>query len=229
MTKKWIIASALVYAPLADGQGWVDINLYPYLSDVDSDTTMSAFAFKKLPGKFHYFGFVNYGSKSGNKGEWNKYYTEQNIRYKATQSFDLTVQSNFRTGDDNDRHRLGIRWRLNDTSGLSQFFSSINTKYAINWHAVQFDHEDADVWQLEHTWRTDFKCFGKGAYFSGFIDHTFNEDLAPGLPDSPIVAEAQFGLSIGKGWYAIAEYRINQYRRSDVNNMSAGVEYIFRF
>lgn len=221
------LCACAAISPSLSAKGFVDVNLYPYLSDVDGDWTMTTMAFQTLPNRFHYLGFVNMGSKTGDKGELNKYYSEQNIRYKLSDSsaFDLTAQFNFRTGDDNDRHRLGVRWRLNDSGPLSSFFSAIGTQYAINLHAIQFDHEDADVWQLEHTFKTVFPCFNKKLYLSGFVDHTFNEDLAPGMPDSPIVGEVQLGYQLSKRWFAIAEYRVNQYRRSDVNNMTAGVEY----
>ncbi|MCG8454123.1 MAG: hypothetical protein MI717_13185, partial [Spirochaetales bacterium] len=57
-------------------------------------------------------------------------------------------------------------------------------------------------------------------YIAGFIDHTFNQDLPENFPNSPIVSEIQFGYEIYENLYFITEYRINEYRRSDVNNLA---------
>ena len=142
-----------------------------------------------------------------------------------TAPIDLTVQGNMRSGEDNDRLRLGFRWRLNDTAFLSPFFKAINLSYSINFHAVQIDDVEADVWQMEHVFAMAFPYLTDRLYLAGFIDHTFNEDLPDEVPSDPAVAEVQLGLRLVENFYAIAEWRLNQYRRSDVNNLALGVEY----
>lgn len=66
-------------------------------------------------------------------------------------------------------------------------------------------------------------------YLSGFIDQTFNEQLPDNIPDDPIVAEAQLGFRLIENLYTVAEYRLNQYRRSDVNNLALGLQYKIRW
>lgn len=209
--------------------GFLDFNFYPYLSDVDNDNVFTLNIFAALPNRFSYFSLTNYGNQSG-RGELEdvvSFYTEQNLRWKIADDspLDLTAQYNMRGGEDNDRLRLGFRWRLNNTEFLEDFFQAINLKYSINFHALQLDHRSEDVWQMEHVFAMKFPYLTDRLYLSGFVDHTFNEDLPDSIPDDPMVAEAQLGLRLVENFYVTTEYRLNQYRRSDVNNLAAGVEY----
>lgn len=209
--------------------GFIDFNLYPHLTDVSNDNTMTISAASTLPNRFSYFGFINFGNAKNTSelSEFDVFYTEQNIRWiiQEESPLDLTVQLNFRSGEDNDRHRLGLRWRLNDTAGLAKIFAALHLKYALNWHAIQFDHEDPDVWQLEHTFALKFPYLSDRLYLSGFVDHTFNQNLPDNFPNSPLVAEVQLGYKVFEGFFLIAEYRVNDYRRSDTNNLALGFEY----
>ncbi len=209
--------------------GFLDFNSYPYLSDVDDDNGFTLNAAAKLPGRFSYFSLTNLGNLDSDSEQRDEvtYYTEQNIRWQVAEGspLDLTLQMNFRSGANNDRHRLGVRWRLSDTQALEDAFRAINLSYSINLHAIQFDHEDPDVWQMEHVFRLGFPYISDRLYLAGFIDHTFNQELADNMPDNPMVAEAQLGYQLLDNLYLIGEYRLNQYRRSDVNNLALGIEY----
>ncbi|WP_204602122.1 hypothetical protein [Paremcibacter congregatus] len=209
------------------GGGFIDFNAYPYLSDTDNDTIVTINVAAKLENRFSYFSLLNLGKKSGTEADTVTYYTEQNLRWKITETspFDLTIQLNFRSGEKNDRHRLGVRWRLNDTPGLVDFFKALHLKYALNLHGIQFDHEAAYVWQMEHAFRMVFPGISDRLYLAGFIDHTFNQDLPEDLPRNPIVAEVQFGVRLVENFFGITEYRINQYRRGETDNLAVGVEY----
>ncbi|WP_281560058.1 hypothetical protein [Thalassomonas sp. RHCl1] len=211
--------------------GFLDFNLYPHLTDVDTDSVFTLNAAAKLRYRFSYFSLLNFYSQdgSGSLGDADAFYTEQNIRWQISESspLDLTLQMNLRTGEDNDRHRLGIRWRLSDTSFLQDFFKSIHLKYSINWHAVQFDHEDPYIWQLEHSFMMKFPYISDRLYLSGFADHIFNQDLPSTIPANPVVMEAQLGYRLVENFFIVSEYRINQYRRSDVNNLAIGLQYKF--
>lgn len=206
--------------------GFLDFNLYPYMTDVDSDNVITVNIAAQLPERFSYFSLTNIGNVDGGSElkDTTTFYTEQNIRWQIRDQspLDLTLQMNFRTGDDNDRHRLGVRWRLNDSQALSDFFERLNLRYSINLHALQFDSEDAYVWQMEHVFRVNLS---ERLYLGGFIDHTFNQDLPDSLTRRPMVGEAQLGYRLVENLYAITEYRLNEYRRSDVNNLTVGVEY----
>ena len=226
------IVSISLVATAADGKkssGFIDANLYPYLVNTGSDNFLSVLVGLNFGGKLSYFSLTNFGNFKGNGGlpDRNTFYTEQNLRWRLskTSPLDLTAQLNFRSGALNDRHRFGVRWRLSDTEGLKSFFKSLNLAYSINWHAAQIDHEDAYVWQLEHAFRFTFPSLTERLYLAGFADHTFNQNLPTNFPKSPIVGEVQAGYRLFDKMFAIAEYRVNQYRRGDVNNFALGVEY----
>jgi len=232
------LSSVLLLATLLSGPalsevnsrgGFLDFNIYPHLSDVDSDNVLTLNIASKLPARFSYFSLTNIGNVKGDSElkDTTSYYTEQNIRWQIQEAspIDLTIQMNFRTGEDNDRHRLGLRWRLNDTQALQSTFARLNLSYSVNWHAIQFDNEDPDVWQLEHVFRMTFPYLTDRLYFAGFIDHTFNQDLPRGFPTNPIVGEAQLGYRLFENFHLVTEYRVNEYRRSDVNNLATGFEY----
>ena len=203
------------------------------MSDVDNDNTMTINIAAKLRDRFSYFSLTNIGNQNEASEllDQDAFYTEQNIRWQVTDTspLDLTIQLNFRSGEYNDRHRLGVRWRLHNTIALRDFFQAIHLIYAINLHAIQFDHEDADVWQIEHAFKLTFPYISDRLYLGGFIDHTFNEDLASEVPSNPIVSEIQLGYRLIENVYAVSEFRINEYRRSDVNNMAVGIEYTIKW
>ena len=209
-------------------KGFIDINVYPYLTDVTNDSVFTINLGANLSDNLSYFSLNNFYNQ-GDKhyiNDLDDFYTEQNLRWKFEGTpFDATMQANFRTGQDNDRHRLGLRWRLNDTSALEDFFSSIHLKYAINFHLIQFDNDPNDVWQMEHAYFMKFPYLSDKLYLSGFIDHTFNETTAPVIPNNPVVSETQLGYQLTENFYLVAEWRINQYRRTDVNNTAIGIQY----
>ncbi len=213
--------------------GFIDFNFYPYLSDVDSDNSITINAASSFENRFSYFSLTNFGNQADANalGDQNTFYTEQNVRWQINENspFDLTLQMNFRSGDNNDRHRLGVRWRLNNTQSLKAFFESIHLTWAVNFHLVQFDDVPANVWQMEHAFKMTFPSINNKLYLAGFIDHTFNEDLATGMPSSPVVGEVQLGYRMVENLHLVAEYRVNQYRRSDVNNLAIGIEYIMKW
>lgn len=136
---------------------------------------------------------------------------------------------NFRSGDDNDRHRLGFRWRINDTQLFKAAFKAINLNWSINFHLKQFDSVPEDVWQMEHVFRMTFPALTNRLYLAGFIDYTFNENLSGNMPNNPMVGEVQLGFRIIENLFFVAEYRVNEYRRADVNNMALGLEYLIKW
>tara|TARA_R110002050_G_scaffold1244_4_gene8714 strand:- start:146591 stop:147322 length:732 start_codon:yes stop_codon:yes gene_type:complete len=209
--------------------GFIDLNVYPYQSKVNHDTTFTINAFLNFSNRFSYFSLTNFSNESdnGKLPNLDTFFTEQNLRWQLTETspFELTLQSNLRSGSHNDRHRLGLRWSLNKSTFIAPFLESINLNYFINWHAIQFDHQENYIWQLEHAFSMSFPYISERLYLSGFVDHTFNENLAATIPNNPIVGEAQFGYKLFSNTFAVAEYRVNQYRRSNVNNIAVGLEY----
>lgn len=213
--------------------GFIDINAYGYLTDFETDSVVTINAAATLSNRFSYFSLTNFINQSGTDElqDTTGYYTEQNIRWQIRENspLDLTAQFNFRTGVDNDRHRLGFRWRLNDTNFLRNFMSTIYLSWAINFHLYQQDSEPGNVWQIEHSYRMTFPYISNKLYLAGFIDHTFNQQLPAGYPSDPVVWETQIGYELLENFYAITEYRINEYNRSDVNNLAVGLEYMIKW
>lgn len=229
----FIFSSYSLAASKNSSGGFIDINLYGYLSDFETDSVATINAAATLPNRFSYFSLTNFINQSGTDElqDTTGYYTEQNIRWQIREGspLDLTAQFNFRTGVDNDRHRLGFRWRLNDTDFLRDFMAKINLSWAVNFHLYQWDSEPGHVWQIEHSYRMTFPYISNKLYLSGFIDHTFNQTLPSGYPSDPVVWETQIGYELFENFFAITEYRINEYNRSDVNNLAAGLEYLIKW
>ena len=208
--------------------GVLDFNIYPYLSDVDNDAVVTVNIAAQLKNGFSYASLTNFYNEedAAELEDTTSFYTEQNIRWQIPNtSFDLTTQMNFRSGKNNDRHRLGVRWRMHDSELIGHFFEQWHLKWSINLHAIQFDHTSENEWQIEHVFFLKMPYLSNRLYLAGFIDHTFGEDLPDDYPSSPIVAEAQLGWRLVENLYLVTEYRINEYRRSDVNNLAVGIEY----
>jgi hypothetical protein len=218
-----------VYADDIIQNGFLDFNVYPYQTKVDNDSSFTINAFLNFSNRISYFSLTNFSDQSGSGKLPNidTFYTEQNLRWQISETspFQLTLQSNIRSGSHNDRHRLGVRWSLNKSEFIAPLLNRIHLNYFINWHAIQFDHQENHIWQLEHTFSMTFPYISERLYLNGFVDHTFNENLSAAIPNNPIVAEAQLGYKLFSNTYAVTEYRINQYRRSNVNNIAIGLEY----
>ncbi|MGB1907437.1 MAG: hypothetical protein ACPHN3_08885 [Spongiibacter sp.] len=229
----WVFLWLLLCAAVAQGapsqRGFLDFNLYPYLSDASSDSVATLNVGAQLPQRLSLFMFINFynAPAEGELTETTTFYSEQTLKWQISDGspFDLTVQSNLRSGEDNDRLRFGARWRFHDTPVIGELFKAIHLSYSINFHAIQIDERDESVWQMEHAFRMGFPWLSERLYLGGFIDHTFNETLPEAIPANPMVAEAQLGWRLVEDLYLVAEYRLNQYRRSDVNNLALGLEY----
>ena len=226
-----LVACSNAYAA---NKGFLDFNLYPYLSDVDNDSVFTINAAAKFSPRWSYFSLTNFSNNESYEAleETAGYYTEQNLRYHlwGHSAFDATLQWNLRSGTEDDRLRLGVRWRLQDSAFWQDWFKWAHLSYTLNVHFLQLDHSDDSVWQMEHAffWRAPGKLVDR-VYVSGFIDHTFGETLADEMPSNPIVAEVQLGYRFYQQFYFVYEYRINEYRRSNVNNAALGLEYKFLF
>lgn len=212
--------------------GFLDFNFYPYLSDVDSDSVFTLNAFSKLPWGFSYSSLTNVYNEPDRKPFYDTgtFYTEQNLRWAlpADLPLDLTLQYNMRSGLKNDRLRFGGRVRFDAVPFIDKAFKAISLQYSITFHLLQLDHERGFVWQMEHIFRLDTPYLDRRLYLAGFADHTFNQDV-PGGPNNPVILEAQAGVRLIEELYAIAEYRINQYRVDSESNLGLGAEYVIKW
>ncbi|MGK0238846.1 MAG: hypothetical protein ACI92G_002312 [Candidatus Pelagisphaera sp.] len=213
--------------------GFVDLNIYPELTEVNTDSVYTVNLFHKLPKRLHYFSLTNFNNADPSKELSDRFtfYTEQNIRWAIREELplDLTAQLNLRSGTDKERLRLGLRWRISSTSALKAFCDSIHLSYSIDFHLLQLDHENSNVWQMEHVFSMTFPTISERLYLAGFIDHTFGEDLPQGYPSAPIVGEAQLGYRVAGDWHLTTEYRVNGYRRSNTTNLAIGVQYLYKW
>ena len=78
---------------------------------------------------------------------------------------------------------------------------------------------------MEHYFKLRFPGLSDRLYLSGFIDQTFDLDMPDEFPDVLIVAEVQGGVRIWKNFYAVVEYRNNDFRLGNESNLAAGIEY----
>ncbi len=93
---------------------FIDFNFYPY-TKVNDDNSFTTNPFLKLPKKLSYFSLTNFSNQenSSELGETFGCYTDQNLRCSLDKiPFDLTVQWDLRSGNDNDHLHLGTLWSL---------------------------------------------------------------------------------------------------------------------
>jgi hypothetical protein len=220
-----IIILLLLHPLTANAQGNISFNLYPWLDDVNTDSDFTVTTFIPLPHRFSYFSFVNIGGVL-HSGSPKFIITEQNIRWNISEKYpvDFVAQDTIRNGHDNDTIHLGLRWRLNNTSQLREFFNKISLAYSFHVFPIRFDQRDLGGWQVSHVYTMTFPYISDRLYFSGFFDHNIGEGSASTGRRDNIVSENQFGVRLYKQFYAVLEYRFNEYRRNNKNNLGAGIE-----
>ena len=212
------------------GESYLGFNTYPYLSDIKSDKIITINVATAPQQRFSYYGYLDIGNESRAAAftDTENFYSEQNFRWQLTKTspLDLTAQFNFRSGQNDDRQRLGIRWRLHDSPTLDNFFQRLHLNWSVNFHLLQFDQETGRSWQVEHDFKVTFPNLTKRLYVSGFAEQTFNHSDGESIPNNPLVAEVQMGVQIVEFINFAIEYRLNEYRREGVNNLAVGVEYL---
>lgn len=223
-----LAAIGVASANAADGPPrlTVNTNLYPYLDPVENDTDLTLVINARLPARFSYFSFLNFqGLMSEGDFEFGR--SEQNLRWALSDKLplDLNLQAIIVEGSGNDVTQFGIGWRVHNTPGLGDFLSRINLIYRITFQLKRFSSGDDDAWQMEHYFKLRFPGLSDRLYLSGFIDQTFDLDMPDEFPDVLIVAEVQGGVRIWKNFYAVVEYRNNDFRLGNESNLAAGIEY----
>ena len=208
----------------------LDLSLYPYLDRVKNDTDLTVLVNAKLPARFSYFGFMNLrGVITDGDVVFNR--SEQNLRWGLSENLpiDINFQALLIDGGANDFSQIGFSWRVSDTGFLKGVFERLNLSYRMNVYLKRFSFADDDAWQMEHFFRLTFPGISERLYLIGFLDQTFNIDLPAAFPRRPIVSEVQLGARIFDRFYAVTEYRINEFRISEKYNLAIGIEYKFRW
>lgn len=234
----WLMAALAVVGSSASApalaSGYLDFNAYPYLGAVDNDTELTVNTAARFNDRWSYYSTADFAASTDNTVVEDGYAlrVEQNLRYHlwGVSPFDATVQWEVRPGAKDDAWRFGVRLRLQDVDPWQGWFHWARLDYTINAHVLQLDHGEASVWQLEQRfyWRAP-GVLQHRVYVSGFVEQAFGEALPEGYPSNPIVAEVQMGYRFFEQFYLIGEYRVDQYRRGDINNLAAGIEYKFLF
>jgi hypothetical protein len=201
-------------------------DFYPYLSNRKDDTEFTLNTSITLPAGLSYFSFVNVGN-AFNVERTEFLVSEQNLRWRITERIplDVAIQAIIVRGDDNDSLQVGPRWRLNDTSMLRPFLKSIHATYSISFFIKRFDSVPGEVRQISHAYSLAFPFISDRLYLSGFVDQNFHRNAPPGKQRRAILTETQLGFRLFKNLYGIAEYRRNEYRASDKDNLAVGFEY----
>ncbi|MTI41545.1 hypothetical protein [Fulvivirga lutimaris] len=220
------IASSTVMAQEKSGKvksGFMDPNIY-YDTRGHSEFTINALA--KFHGPFEYFGFVNYTGAEEDT-DVGSFYVEQTLRWKFYNKLplNLAVQAALRSGAANDSYRLGLRWIANETGGISELLSKLHLSYGVTLFALQAGYGDQQRYlaQIEHAYR--FSFWQNKVYISGFADQNLNHGS-----DNPFtwVTEHQLGIQLLPNFYAVAEYRINEFL-TETTGVGLGLEYVMRF
>lgn len=202
--------------------------LYPYQHRVDDDTDLTLTISGNLPGRFSYFSFNNFkGLTTGESAQFDR--SEQNLRMTIANDWplDLNLQGVLAKGSGNDFYQAGISWRINDTPAWRGLFDRINFVWRMTVHMKRWgvDSAAADAWGIEHSFRLTVPEWTDRLYLSGFHDTTYGLDVPAGAAQRPVVSEVQLGARLWNKFYVIAEYRRNDLRVGDEQNLSAGIEY----
>ncbi len=202
------------------------VNLYPKFTDVQTDYDMAIDTLIVVNKRFSYFGYVNLrGVSNSNKFDFNN--SEQTFRWAAFNEYpvDLVYQHVLRKGPNNDNNHLGLRWRVSQTSSLQELFKALNFTYSVQlFPAKIMDTGNRGGWQISHAFSMNFPYISDRLYLAGFMDQNFNENIG-GTRRNTIVTETQLGFRIFKQFFAITEFRTNQYRVGREGNIAIGLEW----
>jgi hypothetical protein len=237
MTKKvkqqWIIIVTLIVASTTfmylpskaqstkKVSGFLDFNGY---YDSRDYTVFTYNILAKLPHRLEYFSLTNYQGSESNS-DVNNFYAEHNIRFGLVDSkpLDATMQYVIRSGIKNDKQRLGIRWRIHHTKLLKSAMEKCRFSYSINPMFVEFGVGNMPKFMntIEHVY--NIQLIPNRLYLGGFADQNMIS------VDSKIIAnwvsEHQLGYRLIDQFFAVVEYRINEYERPQSTGLGFGVEY----
>lgn len=213
--------------------GFVELNVYPYLGRLESDSAVTINTSSVITDTTSYFSMLNMYGQKGQDGiiETNHFYTEQNLRFSPIRDsgLQLTYQANFRSDDGHDRHRFGLRYGLHTFEPASFIEDTLNAAWHLNFHLLQYDTEPGRSWQIEQTIVMKFPWVTERLYLVSVTDLTFNNRYSEGGRGTNIVSESQIGFRAFDNLYLVAEYRYTDYREEYRSNLAAGAEYKIRF
>lgn len=204
-------------------KGFIDLNAYyDSRNQVDANINILSVVGRHLS----YFSFTNFNGHN-TAYDSDSFYSEQNLIYQPAVDvpIKITLQGVVRSGIQNDVLRIGSRWDVSRSPWWSDFFRKINLTYFFTTYVAQVDGTNGMGWlpQIEHFFQLEL--FKSRVYIRGFMDHNLNWfDSAT----DKIVTEHQVGIKILNGFYAVAEYRYNDYLQ-EKHGVGLGLEYIINY
>lgn len=183
-----------------------------------------------LPSDFEYFGFANFETLD-TKTDFNDYYSEHNLRKRISNtSSDIFYQAVVWPGDFNDKHRIGVRLRLTDTKALKPLFRGIRGFISINPMLVEYGFRSKPNYlpQIEYAYYFQLLTnkLSDRLYLTGFMDQNLVSDNAS--ISSVLVTEHQLGFRFYDQFYAVVEFRLNEYLSQPLG-IAYGLEYKITF
>ncbi|MEO9872035.1 hypothetical protein [Ekhidna sp.] len=210
--------------------GFLDFNGY---YDTREFSTLTLNMLANLKNKFQYFSLTNFeGAK--HSSDLGQYYTEQNVRWsiKKNGPFILSTQWVSKSGAKNDNLKFGLMVNTHKLSFVKDLFTRLNFSYALSLYTIQFNEGSPTklFTQLEHVYKfyPFSKRLKKRAYIAGFADQSFVK-RDDGSVNTEWVTEHQLGIEMLKNFYAIVEYRINDFLSSGNYGLGYGLEYKINF
>ena len=208
-------------APPFQNHGFIDVNGY---YDTRSYTDLTINALVNMNHRFQYFSLCVFtGSENNNNTDVERFISEQNIRWKIKKGspIDISVQYVIKSNPRNDALRVGIKWHITKMEGVLAFFEKLNFDYFLNTFPVEIGYDNTGDYkgQFEHVYRIGL--LKNHAYLSGFADQNMllnNKNI-----ETNWVTEHQLGIRLIKDFYAIVEYRRNDY--VDSSGFGFGLEY----
>lgn len=212
-----------------DNSGFADFNYYRDSRGFNNFTLNLG---ADLQNNFQYFSFINLNPENS-PTDLGGYYTEHHLRWAPypNKAWDITQLWTSASGENNDHLQYGIRWKLNETKALNNFFNSIKGFFFINFHAIQIRSlkNIGGFPQVEYVYR--FNVLGEKLkdrlYLMGFADQIFNYN---DKLTQQWVSEHQLGYKIKGAFYLVAEYRINTFLpKASQHALGLGLEYVIVF
>jgi hypothetical protein len=207
--------------------GFLDFNYY---WDTRQFNTLTINAGAMLPCDVDYFQFVDFDSpldQPATVEDLSGFYTEIHLGKPIAKDSEWldSLDWTWMYADGSlarDVHRLGIRWRTEDSPGLlgALLTDVLALEYAVNLHFVESDGSGI---QIEHVYRRVF--LDRRFYIAGFADHDINTDGSTSW-----VTEHQMGLRLVDEVHLVAEYRYNEFLPTEFRSgWGFGLEYVVQF
>ncbi len=200
--------------------GFTDFNLYHDTRNFSTITVNSGYDFK---GGSQYFGFFNL-NEDFTSANASSFYSEQHFRLPLINKFGLdfsTLLTAIGGAGVSQNLKLGLRWRPASIPAIKRLYDKYGFWFFTSLHLIQLQSQQQRdfVPQVEYVYRV--QLVKDKLYLFGFADQDLQH--SNGLR-STWVTEHQLGYQIKGSWFAVVEYRYNQYLPQS-SGLGFGLEY----